>query len=128
MKRSSTIRENTKMGTRGRDKILLSNRPHPRCGAPWTGGTSKVWNFSLRRKRFKLHIVHPNLYILHRRDKTSKCLALKTSREYIQKNYRTIGKGKPTLKGLTHTDSLNPETNAKTPDLKNKTKNKQTNK
>lgn len=85
MKRASGIRKNTKMGRRGKDKISLSNKPHPRCDASWTGGISEVWKFSLRRERFKLHIMHPNPNILLRRDKTSKCLALKTNRKYIRK-------------------------------------------
>lgn len=64
---------------------FAKEKPTLRHGAPWFGGISKIQNFSLRSKRLKLHIRHPNPYILYRRDKPPKHLALKTNREYIQK-------------------------------------------
>lgn len=41
-----------------------------------------------------LHL-HANPWILHKRGKSPKHLALKNNREHIQENYRNVTKGKP---------------------------------
>lgn len=56
----------------------------------------------MRSKGFKLQIRHPNPQILHKKDKSLKCLPLKINREYIQESYRVSTNRKFILKGLIH--------------------------
>lgn len=76
MNRASTAR-------RGRDMEALKKKPTPRDSVPLSVGVSNVESFTLRSKRFELHISNPNPQILHMRDKLQKYLALKANRKYI---------------------------------------------
>lgn len=68
-------------------------------GDPQLEGISKVPNFTLRSKEF---VLHPNSYILPRRDKLPKSLALKTNRDNAQGNHGSTGDREQALKGFMH--------------------------
>lgn len=51
------------------------------------------------------HIKHPNPWVQHYRDKSPKCVALKTNGGFVEENHRTIGNRKPMFKRITY-DSL----------------------
>lgn len=53
----------------------------------------------LRSEWFVPYIRSPNSWILHWRDQPPKH---KTNRDCVQENYRTVGNGEPTLKGMIH--------------------------
>ena len=59
------------------------------------GRVLRIWNFSLRSEGSMLYIRHANQRFWAE-DEPPNCLALKTSGDYIQENYRTVGNGETT--------------------------------
>lgn len=50
-----------------------------------------MWSFFLKSEGFVPHIRPPNPWDLHKRDKSPKCLALKTNGTYIWETQRAVG-------------------------------------
>lgn len=55
------------------------------------GGISQLYRFSARNEGSEPHIEPPSPGFLHQEDEPLKCLALKTSRAYVQESGKAIG-------------------------------------
>lgn len=64
----------------------------------WEGSLSKTFPRGVRG--LCSTSVNPNVWILYEKDESFKCWALTTNGDYVPENHRTVGKGKPALKGL----------------------------
>ena len=93
--------------------VSPSEKTHPSFSNPQTGKTTKAWLFPLGGEDSSSTSGTPTPRSCTR-ERSPQQLALKTNAEYAQENYRTAGKGKPALKGLS-TDSYHPKTNMRTP-------------
>lgn len=82
----------------------------------WEWPRSKILNFSLRREDLYVTLGTPTLRPCMRKT-NSKYWALKTNAGYVQENHTSVGKRKPTLKGLKHR-LTHPELSPKMPTRK----------
>ena len=54
------------MGRKGSDTVLPREKPYTSHSGTPSGGTTKVWLFSLRNKEFEPHNKNPNSQVLHK--------------------------------------------------------------
>lgn len=88
-----------------RQRYRIWPKAHVRSGNPQLREIATIRNIPLKREDSVPHIKHPNPWVQHYRDKSPKCVALKTNGGFVQENRRTIGNRKPMFKRITY-DSL----------------------
>ena len=87
--------------------------PHSLCDSLQVGGKSQQWSFSQKSKESEPCITIPSLQVLHSEDKPRTCLALKTSRAYVQETQGAIKNWDWALKGRVWSSlTLSPSTEA----------------
>ena len=77
-----------------RESYAFTKNPAPDIATHNQEGSQKIWNFSLKFKRFMPQPQVSNLWVMNWRDKPPEC---KVNGDYIQENCRTVENGEPTF-------------------------------